>query len=224
MLPSDGIGIVILANADEKHSQELAVAYRIIEDYLGLDHKASTRYASTSPPGTNTSLTLQPEPQIPASTMSSVSNGHALPLQHYTGKYTNVGYPTLVFCDPKSSRDVLECQSVLETFALLDDFSSSNDTLYCAIPSLWASHARIRRIQGNLFEMTASSVFLEGYGKDKSPFEAPEKGEPGVNVQFVIDGDDVRGFAMNGFVGETTERERRGGTAEETAEVWYAKA
>lgn len=35
-LPDDGLGIVVLANADEKAAANEAIVYRIIEDVLGL--------------------------------------------------------------------------------------------------------------------------------------------------------------------------------------------
>lgn len=35
-LPDDGLGIVLLANADEKASANEAILYRIVEDVLGL--------------------------------------------------------------------------------------------------------------------------------------------------------------------------------------------
>ena len=36
-------------------------------------------------------------------------------------------------------------------------------------------------------------------------------------------GSSIHGVAMNGLVGETTERQRIGGTLEETAEIWFTK-
>ena len=35
-LPDDGLGIVVLANADEKAAANEAILYRIVEDVLGL--------------------------------------------------------------------------------------------------------------------------------------------------------------------------------------------
>ena len=43
-LPNDDLGIAItFVNADVKHAHELAVIYRIIEDYLYLDRTQSDR-------------------------------------------------------------------------------------------------------------------------------------------------------------------------------------
>lgn len=35
-LPNDGLGIVVLANADEKAAANEAIVYRVVEDVLGL--------------------------------------------------------------------------------------------------------------------------------------------------------------------------------------------
>ena len=47
--------------------------------------------------------------------------------------------------------------------------------------------------------------------------------ETGPTAQFWVESGSVIGVAVNGFAGETTERQRIGGTLEETAEVWLAR-
>lgn len=202
----------------------MAIAYRIIEDYLCLEHKASTRYASAPPPGSLTSV--MPSLSMPGRvSMSPVEEDHeVLPLRGYTGKYTNAGYPTVVLCDPATSRDTADCQPVLHAFSLLEDLSARDDTLYCAFPNLWVSHARMRRLKGNVFDLTATYIFPEGYGRDKSPFETSETGQTGVEMRFLVEDGSVKGFGISGLVGETTEIERIGGTIKQIAEIWYDRA
>lgn len=202
----------------------MAVVYRIIEDYFGLDHKASVRYASELPKdslmSSVPSVGVQDRPQ----TTSIAFQGESLPLAGYAGTYTDPGYPTVILCDPNSSADVPECKPVLHAFALLEDIHASSDTLYCALPNMWVSHARMKRIQGNVFDLTATYIFPEGYGENKTPFETMVTGQAGVEALFVVENGGVKGFAVNGFVGEMTESQRIGGTIKETAEIWFEKA
>ena len=217
-LPSDGLGFVTLGNADAKHAHELVAIYRIIEDYLGLDRKYSTHLISE--------LRAQNEPNDKQVDDIHPPSGRAratappLPLAAYAGIYGDPGYPNITLCIWTSNSP--ECTAALEDFAHFEDITDSQ-TLYAIIPSAWVSQGRAWHKEGNRFALAATLLFPHGYGKDQSPFEMGDDGE--LPAEFVLDesGSKVLGVAVNGFVGETTELQRIGGTVEETAEVYLRK-
>ncbi|KAI0689020.1 beta-lactamase/transpeptidase-like protein [Cytidiella melzeri] len=207
LLPSDGLAIIILANADSKQGQQLAIGYRIIEDYLDLPHSASIDYAA-----------LPDSPPTPAP-----SGSGSIPIHEYAGTYTNPGYFDVTLCDPHSSLEVAGCEDVLSAFGTLEDTKATNATLYFSWPNVWVSHGRLRREQDNVFQFTATYLYPEGYGNNKTAFETVVTPVTFGSVTFVVEDDQIVGFGIFGFVGETTERERIGGTIQETAEIWFER-
>lgn len=59
----------------------------------------------------------------------------------------------------------------------------------------------------------------DGYGKDRRPFMTDSV----AMVIFGVEGGQVVGAVINEFAGEMTERQRAGGSLEETAEIWLRK-
>lgn len=147
-----------------------------------------------------------------------------LPLEAYAGTYVDPGYPNITLCAPTSN--TVDCQLALEQFAHFENITSQS--LYAIVPSMWASHARIRHKEGNVFALSGTYLFPHGYGKDASPFEAWEEGTVDATAEFVVEeiadgGAKVVGVGLRGLVGETTNRERIGGTIQEIAEVYWVK-
>lgn len=214
-LPDDNLGIVTLANGDEKHKQELAVIYRIIEDYLRLPHKESERLSNET---FTSNETAKP---IPAAADNKTSL--TLSLGDYAGHYYDPGYGSLTFCAPSPSPPP-ECTSVLHDFAhFYDTANSSTPELYTTISAVWISHFRLAHKFADVFELHGTFLFPHGYGEDTSPFETNETGERPPTAEFWVEDGKVKGIALNGLVGETTERQRTGGSIEDTAEVWLEK-
>lgn len=109
-LPSDKLGIVTLANGDNKNQQELAIVYRIIEDYLKLQRKESERLSSASAASEN-SLRLANSPSSSESKLPM-----PLSLTDYAGNYYDPGYGTFTFCAP-TPMPAPECIAVLNAFS-----------------------------------------------------------------------------------------------------------
>lgn len=105
---------------------------------------------------------------------------------------------------------------------------------------------------GEVFKFTATYLFPEGFGKDKTPFESAVTPQTVGTVRFVVraatssggggggagvDGEngsgsgggastrggEVLGFGLFGLVGEQTNREREGESVKERADVWFER-
>lgn len=225
LLPSDGLGIVALANADEKNGDEDAVIYRIIEDYLKLPRNESERLARVRSESHSPT-----SPATTASISSSTPQLHdppTLPLAAYAGHYFDLGYGSLVLCAP-TPMPMPECTSVLNALAPFHPvFNASTPELYAATPSVvWTSHFRFVHIHSDVFELRGTFVFPRGFGRDTTPFQSDDGGANGggvVTAKFVVEGGRVKGLAVSGLVGERTQRVREGGSEEEVAEIWFER-
>ena len=218
-LPGTDLGIVTLSNTDAVYFQEFAIIYRIIEDYLSLKKTHSERVLQLLD-----ETSVKAEIKTPAASNESTDSQWLLPLEAYAGKYADPGYPTLTLCAPSSTS--AECQDVLKSFAHFENVTAT-DTLYVIFPSLWFSHARLKRRERGTFGLSGTFLFPHGYGKDTTPFEL---GEPGAEatVEFTLGLGERRqivaiGMGIRGLVGETTNLERAGGPMEKTSEVYFEK-
>ncbi|KAI0087674.1 beta-lactamase/transpeptidase-like protein [Irpex rosettiformis] len=212
LLPSQGLGIIVLGNADNKQNQESAITLRVIEEYLNLPPVASIQYAS-----------LSPEFDVP-----KPKDGRGeVALEKYTGVYRSPGYSEVALCDPRTStNDSRRCKEILGTYSKLEDVGATNGTLYFALPGVWVSHGRLAYDEGDYFQFTATYLFPDGYGRNKTAFESAVTPQTVGTARFVVSEDESRevtGFGLFGLVGEETNRERWGGTVEETADVWFER-
>ena len=184
----------------------------------------------------------EPTPRVPISSTK---------LNSFAGTYFNAGYGkgNLTLCSPTTPSPSLsaECKQVIEDFA---SFPSSapelddNSTLYASFRTLWSSHARLHYVGNDTFQIQITYLFPEGYGKDQTPFETYEDGEAGGTVRFAVrrgensNGlgmtsmlgertvdmeEEVLGFGLFDTVGAVTDREKKGGSVEETADVWFER-
>lgn len=153
-------------------------------------------------------------------------------LELYAGTYFNAGYgkDNLTLCTQAS--DSKHCKQVVNDFSSFPKEGASS-FLYASLPTLLSSHACLRNAGNDTFNTQITYLFPNGYGKDKSPFEAYEEGESEGTVRFVVNrgkdnngvvtAEDVLGFSLFDTVGAVTDREKKGGSIEETADVWFEK-
>ncbi|EIM80585.1 beta-lactamase/transpeptidase-like protein [Stereum hirsutum FP-91666 SS1] len=219
-MPSEGIAVVALINADDKyHSVSTPLLYKIIDGLFAINGSTATGR-------------IDPEAQ-PKALSSEVLGTESPPLalESYAGTYNNSGYNTFTICAPSSTSQY--CADVLSAFAAVDAhaLTSNHSTpsidkpqLFAAYPSAWAPYIRFIHISGQRFTWDLTALFVEGYGADKTPFEVVA--QDGTEIEFVVDGEsgDVRGFGLVGTVVEkNTDRQRKGGGIQEIADAWFDK-
>lgn len=248
-LPSDGLGIIVLVNADDKASvATIPITQKIISNLLepttdGVEHRTDQieieRWASQEP---NISL------RRPGTGRNRAVNKDELDinLEAYTGTYNNSGYGSFTLCTAYSTSQY--CTEVLSNFTTVDSHRiaaeassgpytrNSAKELYASFPRLWSSHLRFVHLEGQKFVLEATNLFPEGYGRDKSPFEAMSDGSTGgVAVEFVVgvggqeeqeNGGRVQGFGLMDLMeGKTARTAReRGSSVRERADVWFERS
>jgi hypothetical protein len=143
------------------------------------------------------------------------------PIDALAGTYTNDGYGTISFCTRSSTEDA--CKDVLSAFGSLANVNSTSDVLYASYPRVWASHARGVRQQGNLFALSMITLFPQGYGDDKSPFEVPSGATFPAEFEVDADGKSVRGFGLYGILSKSITSHGGNLTVEDVADVWFKR-
>jgi hypothetical protein len=203
LFPYDGFGIVLLANtAATVHSTiALAVADRI----LGLPKISQqvSKKTATNP--------LAPfDPPLP------IFSG-------FTGTYSSPGYGNFTLCSPlfPTSR---QCLDVVHDFRTVDS-AAGNPTpslnLFSAWPRFWGSHFRLSPVSGNDYAAQLTTLYVDGYGADSTPFEdvAPS---PPFKATFMVEDGVVAGLGF--FVAEQQSwRAKKGGSVRDIADVWFDK-
>jgi hypothetical protein len=156
-----------------------------------------------------------------------------IPLEKYTGTYTNPGYGSVTLCDSSNSPNSSYCAQVLSDFAIVDSNNPYQVTshirtkpqLFAKWSRLWSTHVRLVHVSdsesGHEFNVQPTALFTEGFGADKTPFETFENGEGGAPAKFVVEDGKVLGLGVFGSVGDLTKR--RGNTVQGQAEVWFDK-
>ncbi|KAH9063769.1 beta-lactamase/transpeptidase-like protein [Lactarius deliciosus] len=208
----DGVGVVSLANADEKqpalHDINLAVLRKLASNTNvsipdDLSAQASTRFLSA------TWGPRRAREEGPSAT-------HEVPRLDLTGAYDDDGYGTFILCDASSLSD--ECRSVLDDFRLADEPSMGDlKGLFGSLPSTFTKgHARFNPTNTTgRYLVDFGSLYPTGYGRNTTPF-AHWMGS--ATADFVVEDGIVKGFGL-GEIGE------RGGygSVEEDSDVWFSK-
>lgn len=240
-MPGDGLGIIVLVNADDKANvATIPVTQKIIRNLLGpttdgVDPRTEQieieRWSSQEP----NDISLRQ----PGTGVIQVANKDELDinLEAYTGTYNNSGYGSFTLCTAYSTSQY--CTEVVSNFTIVDSASSTQHTrnsakeLYASFPRLWSSHLRFIHVEGQKFHLEATNLFPDGYGRDKSPFEAMSDGSTGgVAVEFIVgvegegNGGKVQGFGLMDLVDGKTARtaRERGSGVQERADVWFERA
>ncbi|KAJ7691623.1 beta-lactamase/transpeptidase-like protein [Mycena rosella] len=208
LYPYDGFGVVLLANTGPSVSVTRNIAYKIADHILGLP-------------------TIEPQvarEETPAPELQSSPASQSHTLFGFTGTYTNPGYGNFTLCSPIFP-PVQECRDVVEDFRMVDAITGRPpgfSDLFAAWPRFWGSHLRLYPVSGSGYEYTAelTTLYVEGYGADCSPFEDVASGT--ISAAFMMEGGQVVGLGL--FVAEKESwRARRGGSVRDRADVWFDK-
>lgn len=209
ILPWDNIASVILTNADNKYLQNLEIAQTIgAPSSIGNTVAVS---AGVRRPSVRSAAILR-----------SRAEDSAPPLANLAGTYNNRGYGApITICDSSSTSQY--CAQTLAAFRIIDAYAAAKDNgseLYATWPRAWSSHVRFSHLEGNQFAISPTTLYPNGYGRNTTPFE--EVSGTGL-VEFVVESSKVVGFGLSGTVGEETDREKKGGSVEEIADVWFIR-
>jgi hypothetical protein len=168
----------------------------------------------------------------------------------FAGTYYDPGYGSMTLCAPhhhnhRNQPLSSHCATVLASFAQLND--TRTDTLYgfCTPPRLDVSAFRLVRAPddvaeewgNNTFAFRGTNLYPSGYGKNTSAFEMDdlqdyttlETGQGRITFKLaplVVDGEIVvegLGWQGTGDYGVVPERQRKGKTIEEKADVWFTR-
>ncbi|KAI0271640.1 beta-lactamase/transpeptidase-like protein [Gloeopeniophorella convolvens] len=201
---SDGVGIVVLANADEKDQPLTNISFMIARRAFGIAEPPPSKSHASRAPGQSqpTGEEFQSRP-TPADTSSQVD---------LRGTYHNIGYGTSELCSVNSTSN--HCRAVLDNFRSFDEaLTQHTPDLFAAWDTIMTTHARFTPINGG-HEILIGSIYPKGYGKDTSPFTTLR---PVAFAEFVVEGERVIGFGIRGIT------DARTGGIEEAADVWFVK-
>ncbi|KAI0774853.1 beta-lactamase/transpeptidase-like protein [Trametes elegans] len=217
-LPGDNLGIVILANMDEKQDENMSILFRVIDEALGLPRVMQPIASITDKPA----LSISEDDAVVVLT----SEPKALPLEldAYAGSYTNLAYGNITFCTPSSTSPY--CKRVLHDFAPVE--TAANETLprarlYAAWPRVWSTHIRLRHASGNSFSLVFPGLFPRGYGANGTAFEFYDSVVSVGRAEFLTEGGTVRGFAMVTEEAAAVARRARNDTVEAIGDAWFTK-
>jgi len=207
--PAENWAIVVLTNSGTAFPRLLT--NKILENIF--DASTLTEQKATDTDTVQISSEAQRTPDAPPISLSA-----------YAGSYRNLLYGTLSLCDHTSTSTY--CREVISNFSTVDSAhaaSAADRELYAAWPRFWSTHVRLTHAQANEFDLSATSLYVEGYGANHTPFEHVIEH---LKVHFVVDDGKVSGFGLFGnVVGRSGQswRLKRGGSIRETAEAWFDK-
>ena len=205
--PEDGIGIIILVNADSKGTAALTILEKAAEIAF------SSANSSSSPPANQSTIvsrSTRPQHAHVAARADSSGTPSYLDL---AGTYYSTGYGEVVLCNLNSSSS---CESVLDDFRSLNKSLSPAD-LFASWNSPWVSRVQFTYTSANQYLISLGAIYPEGYGKNTTPFSTLS---PGTIAQFEVENGIVIGFGFNDTdVSDLT----WAGSVESSSVVWYAK-
>ena len=205
----DGIGIVVLANADTKGSSLERIILGVADKVFGAGNSSNFTPANDS----ITSRSILPQDSSVTTRADSAGTPPSLDL---AGTYHSTGYGTVVLCSVDSPSS--PCQSVLDDFRAVNESMSPNSTdLFAFFNTLWSKHAHLTHTNASRYLISLGTIYPEGYGKNSTPFSTLE---PATTAEFAVDNGKVVGF---GFNDSDTSDLTRGTSVEETSQVWFDK-
>jgi len=205
----DGIGIVVLVNADAKGSSLEKIIVGVAEKAFGVGNSSNLPPADDS----ITSRSIQPRHSVVTARADSAGTP---PYPDLAGTYYSTGYGTVVLCSVNSSSP--SCQSVLDDFRAVDKSISPNSTdLFASFNTVWSKHAHLTHANASKYLISLGTIYPEGYGTNSTPFSTLA---PATTAQFVLENGNIAGF---GFNDSDTSDLTQGGSVEETSQVWFVK-
>ncbi|KAJ7262737.1 beta-lactamase/transpeptidase-like protein [Mycena haematopus] len=206
LYPSDDFGLVLLANtAGPLVTRKIARA--IADRMLGLPAAVDR---------VETEMDAQAQPPLPVNpTPPEMFAG-------FTGTYSNLGYGNFTLCSPlfPTSSD---CLAIIQDFRIVDSAAGKHThplDLYSAWPRFWGSHLRLSLVSGNDYIVRLSTLYVDGYGVDRTPFE--DVSSEIFAARFMLEDGAVVGLAFF-IAGEESWRVKRGGSVRDMADVWFDK-
>lgn len=203
LFPQDGFALVVLANTEGTITQN--VAFAVADRIIGPGPNsplASANEASSSPAGAS--------PAFSASLLSGLE-----------GTYSNVGYGNFTLCS-SAQPTTAQCAGVVRDFETVDAAAgkpSNPAELYSAWPRFWGTHLRLTPVSGNDYIGEITTLYVDGYGADHTPFEDPV-GD--FKVTSMEEGGMVVGLGFFVALSETW-REKMGGSVRDIADAWFDK-
>jgi hypothetical protein len=211
----DGIGIVVLANADSEDTPIINIILAAAEKVFG------SANSSSSPPANQYNVSPRSIPPYHGGVTARAdnNNGTGTPsdVDFLTGAYYNAGYGTTVLCSVRSSSP--SCGSVLDAFRAVDSTLSSNSTssdLFASWDTPLSTHFRFTYTNDSQYLVYFESIYPEGYGKNSTPFSTLF---PSATAGFVVENGTAIGFGWN----DINDGVKREGSVEETSDVWFVK-
>jgi len=207
--PEDGIGIIVLTNADSK-------ADAIVNIILKAAEKA---FGNSSSPANTTTLTRRSDLLVPRHAGVTARANEGAPGVDLTGTYHNAGYGTGVLCSVHSSSP--PCQGVLDAFRSIDPSLTPNTNstdLFVSWVTVFSTHVRFTYTNDSQYSISIGSIYPQGYGKNTTAFSTLA---PVATAEFVVDNGKVVGFGWNN-IGDDGDVQRSR-SVEETSEVWFVK-
>jgi hypothetical protein len=202
----DGIGIVVLANAELKGAPVLDILLKAGEKAFGYIDPSSS-----SPPANQSAASRRSKlPRNHAGVATRRDHGAGAPSGgvDLTGTYYNAGYGTVVLYGVRSSSPSRE--SILDAFRAIDPTLSSDSTdLFASWNTVLSTHARFTYTNASQYLIYIGTIYPEGYGKNSTPFSTLI---PAATANFVVEKETVVGFVWNDILD---------GPVEETS--WFVK-
>ncbi|KAJ7023723.1 beta-lactamase/transpeptidase-like protein [Mycena alexandri] len=206
--PYDGFAVVVLSNT--AGSGTLNVAFGLADHILGLPEPSASAAAPTAP----APLMSPASATAPPASRSNV-------LSVLIGTYSNVGYGNFTLCSAAQATSS-QCSDVVQDFNKVDAAvgkPSNSSELYSAWSRFWGTHLRLTPISGSDYIGEMTTLYVDGYGADHTPFEAPVFD---FKISFMEEEGEVVGLGF--FVAENESwRAKRGGSIREIADVWFDK-
>lgn len=228
LLPDDGLGLVALANADEKAAAERILMERILDDMIDFPEGSRATFVDAER-YTKLELGGSTSKEVRGAALCSSAGSAPSPaeLEPYAGTYGNEGYGAITLCAPSS--DSFYCNDVFGDFApFRPDPAVSSPMLLAAYPRVWTTHVRMIPCDGETFDLGFTALFPHGYGRNTSAFETFETGDAEGQAVFVVEEKNgkktVKGFGLLIDQDAVAERKRMIGTSvEQYADAWFEK-
>jgi hypothetical protein len=205
----DGVGFIVLANADTKDAALVNITLTAAAIAFGSEG------SSSSPSAASRRSKL---PRHASLTARADGSGETLAppnVNSQVGTYYNPGYGSMELCSVNSTSTF--CTGIVADFFTIDKtINSTTPDLFAAWPALLSTHLRFVYHGNDSYIMYIGFVYPEGYGKNTSSFGTPIFY---ATTEFVEENGKVVGFGWNTFANAV----ERTGSLEETFDVYFNK-